>query len=84
MNTHTRTPAASHQALMTDLHGTLKRFDDNGMPRIEQLAIIAQVLGYVVGKLPDGEHEASDVKRAVALNMEEGNRAARAREGIIQ
>jgi hypothetical protein len=44
-------PNEGHQLLMKEMHGVLDRFGANGMPVIEQIAIMAQLVGQKISDL---------------------------------
>lgn len=69
--THTKTPDGAHHALAQDLHGILGRYA--GMPKIEQVAILAQVIGHLVTEMPANSYSTSEVMQSVAMNIASGN-----------
>lgn len=70
-------PGAAHQAFMTELRGVVGRFDANGMPGIERIAILAQLIGQEIHDLPAGlPFGPAEILHAVAANIEQGNRTA--------
>jgi len=71
MVTHARAPDMAHQALVDQVHGTLERFA--GMPKIEQIAMLGQVIGHLIAELPAGSYGPSEVLQAVAANIASGN-----------
>lgn len=80
---HTRTPDGVHHALAQDLHGILGRYA--GMPKIEQIAMLGQVIGHLIAELPNGAYGPSEVLQAVAANIAQGNQqTARSVEGAIR
>lgn len=68
---HTKTPDGAHHALSLDLHGILDRYAT--LPQIEQIAIMAQVIGHVVAEMPANSYGSSEVMAAVAMNIAAGN-----------
>jgi hypothetical protein len=68
---HTKTPDGVHHALAQDLHGILGRY--SGMPKIEQVAILAQVIGHVITEMPANSYATSEVMQCVAMNIASGN-----------
>lgn len=70
---HRKEPGAAHQALMTELRGVVGRFDAQGMPGVERIAILAQLIGQEIHDLPFGPAE---ILQSVAANIEQGNRVA--------
>lgn len=74
---HRKEPGAAHQALIADLHGLAKRYGDNGMPGIERIAVLAQMIGQEIADLPaDMPFSSQELLAAVAANIEQGNRMA--------
>lgn len=73
MTTHTRAADGAHNALVQDLHGLLGRYA--GMPKIEQVAMLAQVIGQLVTELPANAYSTGEVMQAVAMNIASGNSA---------
>lgn len=83
MVTHARAPGMAHQALVDRVHGTLGDFA--GMPKIEQIAMLGQVIGHLIAELPAGSYGPSEVLQAVAANIASGNQqTARSVEGAIR
>lgn len=80
---HLKQPDGVHHALSQDLHGILGRYA--GMPKIEQVAILSQVIGHLICELPAGSYGTGEVMQAVALNIAQGNQqTARSVEGAIR
>lgn len=73
---HRKEPGAAHQALMTELRGVVGRFDAQGMPGVERIAILAQLIGQEIHDLPPGPFGAAEILHSVAANIEQGNRTA--------
>ena len=46
---HRKEPGAAHQALMSELRGVVGKFDAQGMPGVERIAILAQLIGQARG-----------------------------------
>ena len=79
---HLKTPDGVQHALSQDLHGILGRYA--GMPKIEQVAILSQVIGHLICELPAGSYGTGEVMQAVALNIASGNdQTARALAGAL-
>ena len=79
---HLKSPDGVHHALSQDLHGVLGRYA--GMPKIEQVAILAQVIGHLICELPANSYGTGEVMQAVALNIASGNeQTARALAGAL-
>lgn len=80
---HVKTPDGVHHALAQDLHGILGRYA--GMPKIEQVAIMAQVIGHLITEMPANSYSTSEVMQSVAMNIAAGNeQTARALAGAIR
>lgn len=76
MPEHRKEPGPGHQALMADLKGCLKRFHDQGLPPVEQMAVLAQLLGQVVADIDTAQFETSDIMRSISGNIAAGNKVA--------
>lgn len=71
---HSKDPGAAHQAFMAELRGTCGRFDIQGMPGIERIAILAQLIGQEIHDLPAGlPYGAPQILHSVAANIAQGN-----------
>lgn len=70
---HAKTPDGAHHALSQDLHGILGRYA--GMPKVEQVAILAQVIGHVITEMPANSFSTGEVMQSVAMNIAVGNAA---------
>lgn len=68
---HLKQPDGAHHALSQDVHGVLGRYA--GMPKIEQVAILAQVIGHLICELPANSYGTGEVMQAVAMNIASGN-----------
>lgn len=74
---HCKEPGAAHQALMAELHGVVGRFDAQGMPGVERIAILAQLIGQEICHLPKSvPYGPAEILHSVAANIEQGNRTA--------
>jgi len=74
---HRKEPRAAHQALMTELRGVVARFDAQGVPGVERIAVLAQLIGQEIHDLPPGlPFGAGEILHSVAANIEQGNRTA--------
>jgi hypothetical protein len=71
MVTHARTPDMAHQALVTEVHSVVDRHA--GMPVLERVAMLAQVIGHLIAEVPDRAYGAGEIMQAVALNIASGN-----------
>lgn len=81
--THARPPGPGHQLLMTELHGVLDKFGAQGITVIEQVALLAQLVGQKISDLEPTEFDnVPEVMQAVALNIAAGNAQKGAREMI--
>lgn len=68
---HTKAPDGAHHALAQDLHGILGRYA--GMPKIEQVAILSQVIGHLITEMPANSYGTGEVMQCVAMNIASGN-----------
>lgn len=74
---HRKEPGAAHQALITELGGVAQRFAAGGMPGIERIAVMAQLIGQEIADLPaDVPYSSAEILRSVAANIEQGNKVA--------
>lgn len=79
---HRKDPAEAHHSLMRDLVGLANRYDAQGMPGVERIAVFAQFIGKEIAALPkDVPYTPADLLTAVARNIEAGNRAAPRSDG---
>lgn len=68
---HTKAPDGAHHALAQDVHGILGRYA--GLPKIEQVAILSQVIGHLITEMPANSYSTSEVMQSVAMNIASGN-----------
>jgi len=74
---HSKEPGAAHQALMSEMRGVCGRFDAAGMPGIERIAILAQLIGQEICDLPKNvPYSGAEILQSVSANIVQGNRAA--------
>lgn len=74
---HRKDPGESHHALMRDLAGIAARYDAQGMPGVERIAVLAQFIGREIAALPkDVPYGPQELLVSVARNIEAGNRAS--------
>lgn len=74
---HRKDPGESHHALMRDLAGLAARYDAQGMPGVERIAVLAQFIGKEIAALPkDVPYGAAELLTSVARNIEAGNKSA--------
>ncbi len=72
---HRKEPGEAHAALMRELHEVVDRFDTNGMPGIERIAILGQLIGQEIARLPKNTpYGPQELLASVAANIEAGNR----------
>lgn len=72
-----RIPHAAHHALMQELGGTCDRFENEGLGRIDQIAVLAQLIGSHIHHLPPNTgYTAQMLLEFVARNMHLGNQQA--------
>lgn len=71
------TPHAAHHALMQELGGVCDRFEADGLPRVEQIAVLAQLIGSHIHFLPaNSGYTPQMLLEFVARNMHLGNQHA--------
>lgn len=78
MNVERRTPHAGHHALMQELGGVCDRAGANGLSRIDQIAVLAQLIGSHIHYLPaSAGYTPQMLLEFVARNVHLGNQHAR-------
>lgn len=73
---HHKQPAEAHHALMTEINGVVQKFDANGMPALERIAVLAQVIGRQILLVEPGLFTPAELLQSVAANIAAGNEAA--------
>ncbi len=71
-----RQPGPGHQAIMRELHGVCDRFETNGIPPVEQIAMLAQLIGQKISGLDPAVYDSATVLQSVLLNIVSGNEQA--------
>lgn len=72
----TQEPSRAHQAFMQDMRAVVERYDGQGMPAVEQMAVVAQLVGQIVSDIPEGQFSTAEISAAIAGNIEAGNAEA--------
>lgn len=72
---HKQDAHRGHQLLIDEVQGTLGRYRAQGIRDIEQIAILAQLIGGMVSDLDPAHYDAPEVMRSIALNIAAGNAA---------
>lgn len=67
-------PGEAHHALLRELTGVSERFGAAGMPSVERIAVLAQLIGHELRAVPSGLFTPAEILTAVALNIEQGNK----------
>lgn len=70
---HTKQPHAGHQKLAEELGRVLAKFEAQGISKIEQIALLSQLVGQLTYELPAGAFTNSEVMACVAMNIGSGN-----------
>lgn len=74
---HRKEPGAAHQSLMANLRGVVEQHAAQGMPGVERIAVLAQLIGHEIAGLPEGLPSGpSEILQSVAANIGAGNRVA--------
>lgn len=74
---HRKEPGDAHQSFLRNLRGVVEQHDAQGMPGIERIAILAQLIGQEIADLPKGTpYGPQELLASVAANIEAGNRVA--------
>lgn len=69
-----KNPGPQHNKLLIDLQGVLERYQAQGMPIIETIAIASQAIGAQISDLNPLEFTSTaDVLESVMLNIISGN-----------
>jgi len=77
-------PHAAHHALMQDLGGTCDRFEADGMAKVEQIAVLAQLIGSHMHFLPaDAGYTPQMILEFVARNIHLGNQHAAGGANVV-
>lgn len=72
-----RIPHAAHHALMQELGGVCDRFEGDGLPKVDQIAVLAQLIGSHMHFLPpDCGYTPQMLLEFVARNIHLGNQHA--------
>lgn len=72
-----REPNEGHQRLMADMHRICDQAEANGIPRIEQIAMLAQLIGQHIHHLPPtAGYTPQSLLQSVMLNIHKGNQTA--------
>lgn len=71
-----RNPNQGHQLFMRDMHAVCDRFEAQGIPPIEQIAILSQLIGQKCTDLSALAYDSAEVMRCVALGIQAGNSQA--------
>lgn len=66
-------PHAGHQSFMKELGGVSARFEGLGITKIEQIALLGQLIGQLSYEIPDGTYTAADIMECVGKNVVSGN-----------
>lgn len=74
---HAKEPGEAHQSLMRGLRAVVEQHGANGMPGVERIAVMAQLIGQEVANLPANvPYGSAELLHAIAANIEQGNRTA--------
>lgn len=73
---HTRVPGEGHHKLLAELKGVCGRAGLNGITDVEQIAILAQLIGAKVHDLDERKYEMAEIMQAISGNIVAGNNAA--------
>lgn len=80
---HRKEPGEAHHSLMRDLNGVLIRYDANGMPVVERIAVLAQIIGRQILLVEQGAYTPAELLQSVAANIEAGNKVGKTDSGLI-
>lgn len=80
---HHKEPGAAHHALANDLSGVVQRFDAQGMPAVERIAVLAQVIGRQITLVEPGLFTPAELLQSIAANIAAGNQAAAPAPGLL-
>lgn len=80
---HTKEPGEAHHKLLADLRGVCGRYGLQGVSDVEQVAILAQLIGTKIHDLDERQYDAGEVMRSVSLNIAAGNQNASGGPSLI-
>lgn len=80
---HTRQPHAGHQAFVRELGRVSTTHEALGISKIEQIALMAQMIGQMSCDMPIGEISSTELMQTVAMNIVSGNEGRAAELAII-
>lgn len=84
MNVERRTPHEGHHVLMRELGGVCDQAQANGLSRVDQMAVLAQLIGSHMHHLPaNAGFTPQMLLEFVARNIHLGNQHASGSAGII-
>lgn len=73
---HTREPGEAHHKLLAELKGVCGRYGLQGVSDVEQIAILAQLIGAKVHDLDERQFDTGEIMQAISRNIIAGNNAA--------
>lgn len=73
---HTKEPHAGHHQLLADLKSRCGQAGLQGISDIEQIAILAQLIGSKVHDLDERQYDVAEVMESVSRNIMVGNGGA--------
>lgn len=79
---HRSEPHAGHQKCFDDIRKRLGQAELMGIPKIELIALLAQIIGRQIAELDGKAFTVSEIMQAVALNIASGNQDEAARSLI--
>jgi hypothetical protein len=80
---HSRQPNAGHHQLVMELNGTLDKFELRGIPKVEQVALLAQIVGRLICECDGRQYTSGELMACVAMNIASGNKAASDRLNFV-
>lgn len=80
---HRKEPGEAHHNLMKALNGVLLQYDANGMPAVERIAVLAQIIGRQILLVEQGAYTPAELLQSVAANIEAGNKVSKTDSGLI-
>ena len=80
---HTREPGKGHHQLLSDLKSICGRAGLNGITDVEQIAILAQLIGSKIHGLDERQYDSGEIMLAVSRNIVAGNSAAGGVQNLI-
>ena len=80
---HTKEPGEAHHKLLAELRGVCGRYGLQGVSDVEQVAILAQLIGSKIHDLDERQYSPAEIMQSVSLNIAAGNQKASGGPSLI-